>query len=158
MANGPFFGAIPAIAAGTTNDKYTIHMPAASASQQGTARVLEVRFTGQATATAAQQTRVVRPTTAGATPTALTLGFPSPNFVSPKAGMASAWTTQPVLPASGVGDLLNESWNAYGGLVRWLAAPGEEILVFQNMLTGQLSCRDVTSNGTGSYGAVWDEY
>lgn len=58
-------------------------------------------------------------------------------------------------PQRGVNDhLLNLSFNAFGGIVRWVAAPGEEITVYGTAaLIGELSFSAFTGGTPGLLGA-----
>jgi hypothetical protein len=50
--------------------------------------------------------------------------------------------------------LLNLSFNAFGGIVRWVAAPGEEISMVGNTASlGELSLSAFTGGTTGLLGA-----
>jgi hypothetical protein len=153
---GPYSGNRPNLAQDATgnNDMWTLS--AGSAGQMG--RALEIRATGQAAATTPMQSRVVRPTTAGVTPTTGTPGKSSPNAPANSITFAIGWSTQPVLPASGTGDLLNESWNAYGGLLRWWAGQNEEMYLANGVLQNQISFRGIVGTGTGSFSVIWEEF
>lgn len=49
--------------------------------------------------------------------------------------------------------LLNLSFNAFGGIVRWVAAPGEEISTLGNTASlGEVSLSAFTGGGTGAMG------
>jgi hypothetical protein len=64
-----------------------------------------------------------------------------------------AATNKPQRSAS-VGGVLNLSFNAFGGIVRWVAAPGSEIgFVGQSASLGQLSLSAFTGGTTGLMGA-----
>lgn len=58
-------------------------------------------------------------------------------------------------PQRGVSDhLLNLAFNAFGGVVRWVAAPGEEITVYGTAaLIGQVSLSAFTGGTAGLMGA-----
>jgi hypothetical protein len=167
MPIGPYTGVVPAITPvpatatppGTTGqDNFTMVCNAAT----NGGRILEFRFTGQASATTPMQTLVSRQTTVGSTPTGVTVsGKASPNAPTPTINFYAqqSWSTQPAI-AAGYLPVLDESWNAYGGLLRWLAGPNEEIYLIGTTATvGTLSCRGKQSGGTGasSYGCIWEE-
>lgn len=154
MSRGSYTGGRSGITPATANDNWTLNADAAGE----IARVSEFGWGGEATASAAMRTRVVRPTTAGATATAGTAGVKTPNAPTAQIQFVTAWTTQPVIPADGVGELFVTSWNNHGGVVRWLAAPGEEIMIVNGVLTGQLSCRNAVGTGVSSYWTHWEEF
>jgi hypothetical protein len=93
--------------------------------------VSEVYMGGQAGASSPSFMLLSRDSTVGATPVALSTGnsnaalhTATANFAAPQTGFISA-TTQPQRNAT-LG-LLNLSFNAFGGIVRWVAYPGEEL-------------------------------
>ena len=61
-------------------------------------------------------------------------------------------TTQPTIVA---GMLWGTAWNAHGGVVRWLAAPGEE---FDLAGAASLEIRADTGTASSSYGLTWTEF
>ena len=63
----------------------------------------------------------------------------------------NSWATNK--PQRGTSDvLLNLSFNSFGGIVRWVAAPGEEILLIGNTSTnGEIS---LSCGNTGTPGAM----
>lgn len=65
----------------------------------------------------------------------------------------AAWATGPTKVA---GALFGTAWNAYGGVVRWLAAPGEEWDLA--LTTNGIVCAAVAGTGVSSYHAVWTEF
>jgi len=68
----------------------------------------------------------------------------------------AAWGTGPTLAA---GALLGVAWNSYGGVIRWLAAPGEEWdLSF--LAASPFGIVSSAQNGTGvsSYSVTWTEF
>ena len=65
--------------------------------------------------------------------------------------VGSTATTKPQRSATAI--LLNLSFNAFGGLVRWLAAPGEEISIVGNTQPlGEVSLSAATGGTTGLMG------
>lgn len=105
-------------------------MEAGSATQQ--VDVLEIYLGGQATSSAVNIMMFARNLTAATTPTALA----APNGDGPMStGTAALAAPTVTYTAAGTGPTrtntaltarLNLSFNAFGGIVRWLAAPGEE--------------------------------
>lgn len=119
--------------------------------------IQEFVFSGFASSSTPMQTRVARCSDAGTTPPAavvlqrLDQTLTAPGGVTLAKGNA-AWATGPTIVAGG---LLGACWNAYGGLYRWLAAPGEEI---DMALTGNYTviCAD-NGAGVSAYAATFIE-
>jgi len=116
--------------------------------------VLEVGVAGQATASAAQIELFARDSTVGAT---LSVG----RFAALDAATA-ALGTNPVTfntattkpQRSATLSLLNLSFNAFGGLWRWVAAPGEEIgMLGSTASLGEVSLSGFTGSATGLQGS-----
>lgn len=149
-----FNGGVFAITPNTANDNWTY-----SSGTHTFGKVYMFSWGGQLTTSAGYSTRWVRPTAAGQTATAITLGYGQPNFVTAGGSLASGWTTQPTIPAAGVGNLFGQSWNAQGGNGVIVLPLDKEWWVQGDVLQGQLSCR----NGTGtdasgsSYYVSWKE-
>jgi hypothetical protein len=109
---------------------FAMCMEAGSATQ--TLNVLEIYQGGQATASAVNIMMFARNLTAATTPTALA----APNGDGPMHTASAALAVVPVTyitAATGpqrtntaTTARLNLSFNAFGGVVRWVAAPGEE--------------------------------
>lgn len=116
-------------APGTTNDVLTLTAAAARK-----ALVHEVSVSGLGTASAANELGVARPSTLGVTPTAQTPEKVDPDTAASGATVATAWSTQPVLPAT---RLLRLGCNSNGGIYRWVAKPGEEIALRDNAAVSQ---------------------
>jgi hypothetical protein len=56
------------------------------------------------------------------------------------------------------GALFGTSWNAHGGVVRWLAAPGEEFNIYDaGATTSSIECRQDVGTATSSYATIWEE-
>lgn len=123
----------------------------------GTARVAvsEVYIGGQATSSAPQYILVARSSTIGATSLsgvrtaaldAAGLGQTSPTVAF------STSTTKP--QRSATLSLLNLTFNAFGGIVRWVAAPGSEIYIVGNTASlGELTVSGFTGTTAGLVGA-----
>lgn len=120
----------------------------AAANEHGS--IWEVRMSGQSTVTTAMETRVSR-SASGVTPVSGDVQKRHPKSDPNKIAFVKDWTTHPTLTA---GALFAESWNSHGGVVRWLAAPGEELIIIG---AEQISCRPVVGLGVSTYTAVWDE-
>lgn len=114
-------------------------------------KVLEVHWGGEVTTSTAMNTRVCRSTANGTTPVAGSVSKLHPNAPTNGFTFVQSWTGQPTLES---GDLFCESWNAHGGVVRWLAAPGEEFVMIG---AAQVSCRNTNGTATSTYGVIWEE-
>lgn len=121
----------PTAVADTTNftDSGYMALQGGSASQR--VNILEIEMGGLAAASAPAQMLLARDSTVGATaltgvlttpldPNTAALAAPPPAF--------SASTTKP--QRSATLQLLALSFNAFGGVIRWVAAPGQEIGLF----------------------------
>lgn len=137
----------------TANSNWSLE---AGATQSG--RILEVTFGGEGTASAAMRTRIaiegtvgVGARTAGDVQKRVRASSANAFFLSANNGGVTHATTPPVLDA---GALFGIGWNAHGGVVRWLAAPGEE---FEMVATEGISCRNDVGTTVSTYGLVWEE-
>lgn len=120
--------------------------------------VLEVYMGGQAGASSPSIMVFSRDSTVQATPTALTTGQSNAALDPSTAALAApmvaftASTTKPQRAAT-LG-LLNLSFNAFGGIVRWVAAPGEEIGLLGNTASlGEVSLSAFTGGTPGLLGS-----
>lgn len=119
--------------------------------------ILEVMLAGQAAASAPSPMILARDSTLAITPTALSTG----NSDAPLNPLTAALAA-PVVPfvAAGTGGqraatlgLLNLSFNAFGGAIRWVAAPGEEITMYGNAVNaGEVSLSSYTGGAPGLMG------
>jgi len=117
--------------------------------------VAEVFWGGEVTTSTAMRTRWCRPTTAGVTFAAV--GTVESSHPSATARLRfGTFTTDPVKPASPTG-LYHTSWNAHGGLGRWLAAPGEEWIIIAAVATGEITCTNDVGTAAGTFGVGWRE-
>lgn len=150
-----FHGGVVSITPITTNDNWTLGPGAANIF----GKIYGIFWGGQMTTSAGYATRWVRPTTVGTTATAITIGYGQPNFVTAGLAIASTWTTAPVIPATGVGNLFAQSWNAQGGQGSIILPLDKEWWVVGTVLTGQISCRNVsgTDASGSSYFCDWKE-
>lgn len=120
--------------------------------------VFEIYMGGQAGASSPSLMIFSRDSTVQATPTALTTGQSDAAFDPASAALAAppisftASTTKPQRSAT-LG-LLNLSYNAFGGIVRWVAAPLEEIGVLGNTASlGEVSLSAYSGGTPGLTGA-----
>jgi|ERR1700722_4662971 len=120
--------------------------------------VLEVYMGGQAGASAPTFMVLARDSTVAVTPTALTTGQKdaalSP-FTAALAAPPTSFVTASTQPQrSSTLGLLNLSYNAFGGIVRWVAAPGEEIGMYGNTASlGEVSLSAYTGGTPGLMGS-----
>lgn len=122
------------------------------------ASIQEVNWGGGASSSTPMETRVTRTSTAGTTaPTAADVQRLDQTLTSPGNSMLvyanGNWSVGPTKVA---GALFGAAWNAYGGVVRWLAAPGEEFDLA--LTTSGIVIAAVVGTGTSSYGATWTEF
>lgn len=141
-----YSGQVESIAPNTANDNWTLDVAANTSG-----KILEVHWGGEVTTSTAMHTKVSRTTAVGTTNTNGNVQKVHPYSVANKFNFVSAWTTQPTLAT---GALFAESWNAHGGLVRWLAAPGEEFIIIG---AADISCRNSNGTATSTYGTIWEE-
>ena len=121
-------------------------------------KIIEVYLGGQATASAPTIMLLSRDSTVQATPTALSTGNSNAALDPATAALAApavafvASTTKPQRSAT-LG-LLNLSYNAFGGIVRWVAAPGSEPMILGNTASlGEVSLSAYTGGTPGLTGA-----
>lgn len=119
--------------------------------------ILEVMETGQAGASSPTIMQLARDSTVGAT---ISLGTNTTDAALDAATAALAapplvgnvCTTKP--QRSATLKLLNLAFNAFGGLVRWVAAPGEEISIVGNTASlGEVSLSAFTGGTPGLLGS-----
>lgn len=120
-------------------------------------RILEVSWGGEATTTTAMRSRIARDSAVGTG--ARTAGnVQKVNQLSPANGIFFSTTYATTQPTISAGALFGVSWNAHGGVVRWLAAPGEEFIIHYNGAANlSVECRADVGTATSSYAVVWDE-
>ena len=90
-----------------------------------TIRLIEVFVGGEAVASTVNRMAYRRVSTQVATPTAVTPGGLNPASQASLAAGYVAATTGPTIASTA--HLLDIAFNTFGGVVRWVAAPGEEI-------------------------------
>jgi len=123
--------------------------------------ISEVYVGGQATSSAPQYILVARDSTVGAT--GLT-GVRTAALDASAAGNTTptiAFSTTTTKPQrSATLSLLNLSFNAFGGIVRWVAAPGSELfLVGATASLGEISISAAAASTTGPVGthAIYEQ-
>lgn len=144
----------PTAVADATNFTDTGYMALQGGSSTQFINVLEVYMGGQASSSAPSIMLVARDSTVGAT---LSVGrlaalHPSTAALAAPPVVFNTATTKP--QRSATLSLLNLSFNAFGGIVRWVAAPGEEIGLLGNTASlGELSLSALTGGTTGLMGS-----
>lgn len=148
----------PVAVADTTNFTDAGYMGLMGGSTTQRLSIIEIYMGGQAAASSPTLMIFSRDSTVQATPTALGAGESNAAFDPSTAALAApmvaftASTTKPQRAAT-LG-LLNVSFNAFGGIVRWVAAPGEEIGVLGNTASlGEVSLSAYTGGTPGLMGA-----
>lgn len=148
---------IPTATADTTNlvDATYFGIVQGGSSTQKVA-ILEVQLGGQAAASAPSIMLLSRDSTVGATVSSGT-GLTDAALDASTAALAAptvvgnTCTTKPQRSSSL--HLLNLSFNAFGGIVRWVAAPGEEIYTVGNTASlGEVSLSAFTGGTPGLMG------
>lgn len=121
------------------------------------ARVLEVSWGGEVTTSTAMRTRIARDSAVG-TGSRTAGNSQKLNQHSPTQSGFFSTTYATLQPTIVAGALFGTSWNAHGGVVRWLAAPGEEFQIYDNgAANASLECRADVGTATSSYHVVWEE-
>lgn len=139
-------------AAGLTNSGYPFFLQGGASTMQ--LKINEVQAGGEATAASAVQILVLgRDSTVGVTAISgdknalLDATSTAPSTV---AVFGNSSTTAPQR-SSTLGHLIQHSFNAYGGLVRWQARQGEEITTLGNTASlGEVSYSPFTGNVAGA--------
>lgn len=140
----------------TANDLRTLVTTATGA---GSAIALyELLLNGEESASSVARVAINRPGTAGITQnTAQT-----PEKLHPASAAAAfsvtalaGWTTQPVLSTNDVAEV---GFNAFGGIARWVAIPGSEIIVGTQGAVANLSIRSRSGTGVVSGHILTEQY
>lgn len=117
----------------------------------------EFSWGGEATATTAMHTVIAR-STGGTTPVSGNIAQHKENsrtnvinFILGPTG----WAAEPTLDS---GSLFEQSWNAHGGVIRWLAPPGGGFYMLGAATgTDVISCRNSVGTAVSTYGYIWEE-
>ena len=121
------------------------------------AMVLEVSWGGELTTSTAQRTRWLRPTTDGSGTFTAVGAVQSSRSGAVAKNRFGTFATAPVNPTAPAA-LYATSWNAHGGIGRWLAAPGEEWLLIHDAGNQLVCINDVGAVATSmSAGCGWKE-
>jgi len=116
-------------------------------------QLVEWGFGGEAVATTAMRTGLHRAAEGVGARTDVVEGKYIEN--SPASIFFSTSTFATTQPAVELGPLWQRSWNAHGGVVRWLAAPGEEPS-FVGVAT--IVLENALGVAGSNYGFVWQEW
>lgn len=148
----------PTAVADTTNYTDSTYMGLMGGSTTQMLTLIEVFMGGQAGASSPSIMLLSRDSTVQATPTALAAGQTNAALDPATAALAAAQvafvasTTKP--QRSATLHLLNLSFNAFGGIVRWVAAPGEEPKILGNTASlGEVSLSAFTGGTPGLMGS-----
>lgn len=134
------------VALNTSNDLMTFIAPA-----NRRIRIVEISIGGMGTASAANELQVARSTGGTTGGGALTAEPLEPDSVAAGSTVNTTWAAQPTLGNV----LLRLPVNANGGIYRWVARPGEEI-VARN--AGQISLRSAVGTSNVSVHVVFEEF
>ena len=148
----------PVAVADTVNMTNSGYMGVMGGSTTQVVKISEIYMGGQATASAPSLMIVSRDSTVQATPTALTTGESDAALNPATAALAAppvtfvASTTKPQRSAT-LG-LLNLSYNAFGGIVRWIAPEDSELMLLGNTASlGEISLSAYTGGTPGLTGS-----
>lgn len=144
----------PVAVADATNFTDAGHMTLQGGSSTQRSNIIEVYMGGQAGASSPSIMLVARDSTVGVTLSVGRLAALDPAtaaLAAPPVVFNTA-TTKP--QRSATLSLLNLSFNAFGGIVRWVAAPGEEIGMLGNTASlGEISLSAFTGGTPGLMGS-----
>lgn len=139
--------------ADATNQTSAKYMALLGGSSTQRNAVIEIYLGGQATSSAPQYIVVARDSTIGATLSGgrtAALDGANTGVTSAPTGFSTASTAP---QRSATLHLLNLTFNAFGGIVRWVAAPGSEIFTVGNSTTtGEISVSGYTGTTAGLVG------
>jgi hypothetical protein len=144
--NGSTAGRTPAV--GT----WALGMRSTDTSMQ---RVVEWYLGGEATSSTVNRMTVARSTTVGTGSTTIVANKHNPRSPAAVATVITEYTTQPTYAAVALATL---AFNAFGGVVRWVAAPGEEMYVLGTADGDEeISIRSAAGTGTLSADMHFEE-
>lgn len=150
----------PTATADATNLADGTHMDLGNAAAANMITVTEIMETGLAAASAVNYMTVTRDSTLPATPSALA----APNSDGPLNGLAQALsaapiacvaaTTKPQRSSQTTGLRLNLGFNAFGGIIKWVPAPGfEPKIIGVSVNVSNLNLSGFTGGAGGLMGA-----
>lgn len=121
-----------------------------------TLRIVEVFLGGEATSSTVNRHAVRRNSTNGATPTDVVPGKLNALSAAPVSQGYSAASTGPTLASTN--HLLNLAFNAFGGIIRWVAAPGEELWASAATApNGEITLDSISGTGVVSSHLIFEE-
>lgn len=117
--------------------------------------VEEVSWGGEVTTSTAMRTRIARDSAVGTgSRTAGNAQRLDQTTTTPGNAIFFSTTYATTQPTIANGALFGGAWNAHGGFVRWLAAPGEEFLLIG---AASLECRQDVGTATSTFHVIWRE-
>lgn len=121
------------------------------------ANIIEVSWGGESTTSTAMRTRIARDSLVGTG--ARTAGnVQQGNQHSPANETFFSTTYATLQPSIYAGALFGTSWNSHGGVIRWLASPGESFQLYDaGATTASAEARQDVGVGVSSYDVVWQE-
>ena len=150
---GYYSGTVLGITPSTTDDNYIVEGQTAE-----WGAITEVHWGGEVTTSTLMRTRVARGSGQAGAGTAGNTALLNPKDAAASLAFFTTYaTTQPTLA---VGDLFATSWNSHGGVVRWLAAPGEEFIIIGKVTPdgdSTICNRNAVGTALSSYGVIWRE-
>ncbi len=121
------------------------------------AKIIEVSWGGELTTSTAMRTRVARDSATG-TGSRTSANIQKIQNHSPTNSAFVSTTYATLQPTIVAGALFGTSWNAHGGVVRWLAAPGEEFVAYDGTAANaNIENRADAGTGLSSYAMIWEE-
>lgn len=121
-----------------------------------TIRIIEVFVGGEATSSTVNRMALRRLSTNATTPTDVVPGALNPLSAASVSQGYSAASTGPTVASTN--HLLNLAFNAFGGIIRWVAAPGEEIWgTAQTAPNGQIVLDSISGTGVVSTHIIFEE-
>ena len=120
-------------------------------------RIVEVFIGGEATSSTVNRMSVRRHSTQSVGPTNVAPAPLNPGSAAATAqGFVLVATTQPVIATTG--HLLNLAFNAFGGVIRWVAAPGEELWIAgATAATDEVSLTSINGVGVVSSHMIFEQ-
>jgi hypothetical protein len=150
----------PAAIADTTSLATAQFMGLGAANATQLLKVIEIYLGGQASASTIEIRQFARDSTLAVTPTALAApnsDGPMSTFTGPLSTVPLAFIASATLPqrsALTTAARLCLNFNSFGGIVRWVAAPGEEWDIYGiSVSVSESSLSNYTGGGTGQIGA-----
>lgn len=146
-----YSGYVESITPSTIDDNWTL-----DAVDAGVGKLLEASWGGEAVSSTAMRTRIARSNgESGAQTTGNVMELSGENTPANNINFVETYaTTQPTLNNA---SLFALSWNAHGGVVRWVADPREEIWLITGQTLDLISCRNAVGTGVSTYGTIWSE-